>query len=99
MAAVLSTGTRAVFVKGMPHGHDEADELDREYQVDTYLPDSCPRVLWRVVAAGWTLLGFDAVEEGEHAEFAPASPDLEAVVEPLAGLSGSVTNMFVTIGV
>ncbi|MBR7673060.1 phosphotransferase family protein [Streptomyces daliensis] len=91
VAAVLSTGTSTVFVKGMPHGHHdeaEADGLDLEYEVNAQLPGCCPRVLWRVTVAGWTLLGFEAVEGGEHAEFAPGSPDLEPIVQALTTISG-----------
>ncbi|MFF0746655.1 aminoglycoside phosphotransferase [Streptomyces sp. NPDC004111] len=61
------------------------DELDLEEAVNPYLPASSPAVLWRVHADGWHLLGFEGLH-GRDADFAPGSPDLDAVVGVLAEL-------------
>jgi hypothetical protein len=61
------------------------DELDLEEAVNPYVPASSPTVLWRVHAEGWHLLGFEGLR-GRDCDFAPASPDLGAVVDVLAEL-------------
>ncbi|MCX4679144.1 aminoglycoside phosphotransferase [Streptomyces sp. NBC_01433] len=88
VAVVLTTATGSVFVKGIRADDGQADELALEHRVNSYLPDLCPRVLWQTETAGWVLLAFDAVT-GEHADYAPGSADLEAVITTLTALSGT----------
>ncbi|MFE9534998.1 aminoglycoside phosphotransferase [Streptomyces sp. NPDC006691] len=61
------------------------DELDLEEAINPYTPSGSPRVLWRLHAGGWHLLGFEGLE-GRDADYAPGSPDLAPVVAVLAEL-------------
>ncbi|UGQ14010.1 aminoglycoside phosphotransferase [Yinghuangia sp. ASG 101] len=72
-----------VFVKGVPEGHDQVAQLDGEERVNGFLPLSCPRLLFRLKAAGWDFLGFSGLA-GEWADFGPGSTDLPAVASMLS---------------
>ncbi|MEU3504273.1 aminoglycoside phosphotransferase [Streptomyces hundungensis] len=81
-AALLTLADgRRVFVKGQPDG-GPLDEFDREESVNRVLPRCAPRVLWRLHAGGWHLMGFEGVD-GERAAYEPDSPELGLVVEAL----------------
>ncbi|MEU5431317.1 aminoglycoside phosphotransferase [Streptomyces olivoreticuli] len=82
----LADGSR-VFVKGLPDGHERARELDAEARVNPFLPGYAPRLLWRLAAGGWTLLGFEGVTATPWADFTPGSGHLEPVAAVLHDLS------------
>ncbi|MGW2223841.1 phosphotransferase [Streptomyces formicae] len=84
MAAVLSTPSGRVFVKGVPAG-DAAGCAGQAWEVAI---NACvigvgPALRWHVTAGGWDLLGFDCVD-GRHADLSPGSADLPKVAELLA---------------
>ncbi|MEV8336573.1 aminoglycoside phosphotransferase [Streptomyces niveus] len=76
-----------VFVKGLPVGHERAEELERETKVNPYLPDYAPKLLWHLEAGGWRLLGFRGVTASPWADFTPAGEHLERVATVLRDLS------------
>lgn len=78
IAARLHTAGPTVFVKGVPADHPQARTQQREADVSPFLPEACPRLLWRVEAAGWDLLGYEYLD-GRHADYTPGSPDLALV--------------------
>ncbi|MGW2364642.1 aminoglycoside phosphotransferase [Streptomyces sp. NPDC001667] len=80
---------RRVFVKGMRDDQEQAqlDGLDVEERINPLLPGCTPRVLWRVRAGGWDLLGFEGLE-ARWADYSPASPDLDLVVSALTQSGG-----------
>ncbi|QCX77216.1 hypothetical protein C9F11_17820 [Streptomyces sp. YIM 121038] len=86
ISARLTTETGDVYVKGLPEGHPRQWTQGREAAVGPLLEGISPRVLWRVETGGWDLLGFEYVQ-ARHADYAPASPDLEAMAVLLAHLS------------
>ncbi|GAO09677.1 hypothetical protein TPA0598_05_03990 [Streptomyces lydicamycinicus] len=55
--------------------HPRAWTQRREAAVAPFLTGVGPALHWRVEAAGWDLLGFEALD-GHHADYSPASPDL-----------------------
>jgi len=80
-----------VFVKGarlLPErgGGAEAWSLRNEAAVNPYVRPRAPELLWQVQADGWLVMGYEHVD-GRHADYAPGSPDLEAVAEAVHGLS------------
>ncbi len=85
LAACVSTAHGSTFVKGLPV--QQATTTAREGQqwetaVNPYVRTVGPRLLWRVVAGGWELLGFEYVE-GRHADLSSGSPDLPLVAAAL----------------
>lgn len=85
IAATLHTATGILFVKGVPSEHPQARTQQREADIAPHLPASCPRLLWRVQAAGWDLIGYERIT-GRHADYSPGSPDLPLVASALAEL-------------
>lgn len=86
---------QAVFVKGARLGSDAWEPLDHEAAVAPYLPACAPRLLWRVNAAGWDLLGYDLVQAREWADYRPGSADLGLVADALAetGVTAAPTRL------
>ncbi len=84
VAATLHLGDgRRVFVKGNPTGQSRAVwMLAQEERAASVVANIAPRLLWRIEAAGWLLLGFEHVE-GRHADLSPGSSDLSRVAELL----------------
>lgn len=76
------------FVKGLAAEHPQALTQQREADINPHLPASCPRLLWRVRAAGWDLLGFELIT-GRTADYSPGSPDLPVVAAALGELAGT----------
>ncbi|MFC0842279.1 aminoglycoside phosphotransferase [Streptomyces noboritoensis] len=76
-----------VFVKGLPLGHERAEELEREACVSPHLPDYAPKVLWQVDAGGWRLLGIEGVTATPWADFTTDGDHLERVAQVLRDLS------------
>lgn len=86
IAATLTTRSGLVFVKGIATDHPQWVTQDREAAVNHLLPQSCPRLLWRVQAAGWDLLGYEHIAHPRHADYRPASPDLELIAAAVTEL-------------
>lgn len=82
-AAVLSTGTGQVFMKGVPVGDARGRAAQAvEAAVNEATRGVGPGLLWQVVADGWDLLGFEYVD-GRHADLSAGSPDLVLVADAL----------------
>ncbi|MET8831018.1 phosphotransferase [Streptomyces sp. NPDC004610] len=75
-----------VHVKGLRSDHRRAWTQGREAEVNPYLKDISPELLWRVKGSGWDLLGFDHIA-GHHADYGPESPDLSRMVHLLGQLN------------
>lgn len=67
MAAALTTASGRVFVKGVPVGDVAVAMQDQEVAVNPLVLAAGPRLVWRVAAGGWDVLGFDYVP-GRHAD-------------------------------
>ncbi|MBO2461483.1 aminoglycoside phosphotransferase family protein [Actinomadura violacea] len=87
----LADGDR-VFVKGIDAGHPLAGRYTDEARVTRALPAAvpAPKLRWDARIAGWLVLAFDDAG-GRHADLAPGSPDVAAVVETVAGLAAALT--------
>ncbi|MFE5773153.1 aminoglycoside phosphotransferase [Streptomyces sp. NPDC056485] len=75
------------FVKGLPLDHERIGELEAEAMVGPFLPAFAPKVLWRQVAGGWLLIGFQGLTATPWAWFADGSDHLEPVAGALHELS------------
>jgi hypothetical protein len=84
IALLLQTADGPIFVKGRPNG-GTATSQRREAAINPYVRHVAPRLLWQAASRGWDLLGFEHIP-GRHADYAPGSDDLEAVVEVLRRL-------------
>ncbi|WP_246885982.1 aminoglycoside phosphotransferase [Streptomyces sp. GESEQ-4] len=84
LAALLETETGPVFVKGIPADNPQVASQKREIAISSYLPATCPRLLWHVEAGGWVLLGYEAVN-GRHADYT-STDDLTLVLDALVEL-------------
>lgn len=74
------------FVKAMRNRvGGRRDSLMRERDVNPYVGEVAPRLLWCAEDGAWTVLGFEAVD-GRPADITPGSPDLPAVVGLVASL-------------
>lgn len=83
MAAVLTTASDPVFVKGAPVGDARARAGQAmEAAVNAATREVGPRMLWQVRAGGWDLLGFEYVD-GRHANLSAGSADLKLVADVL----------------
>ncbi|MDT0450757.1 phosphotransferase [Streptomyces hesseae] len=83
-AALTAADGTATFVKGTPLTNTAARTGQRwEAAVNPYTRDLGPRLLWRVVTAGWDLLGFEYVGGARHADLSAKSADLDLVAEAL----------------
>jgi hypothetical protein len=85
VASILDTEQGQVFVKGVPLGDARVAGHRREAAISPYVPHSCPRLLWSVEAAGWSLLGYEAID-GRHADYT-RGVDLRRVMDALDELS------------
>jgi hypothetical protein len=86
IAVTLDTAGGRVFVKGMRSDDAEAWAQEREARVNSHVVPLGPRMLWRVQAGGWDLIGFEHVG-GRSVDHSPASADLPLVVDMLAALT------------
>ncbi|PSK58018.1 hypothetical protein B0E38_01863 [Streptomyces sp. 111WW2] len=84
VASILETEGGWVFLKGVPLGDPRVEGQRREAAISPYVPHSCPRLLWAVDAAGWSLIGYEAVD-GRHADYRSAD-DLRRVLGALEEL-------------
>ncbi|MFD9791517.1 aminoglycoside phosphotransferase [Streptomyces sp. NPDC059070] len=76
-----------IFVKGLPEGHDRAHELEREAQINPFLPPYAPKLLWQATVGGWHLLAFEGIRATPWADFHPGSAHLPPVAATLRDLS------------
>jgi hypothetical protein len=83
LAVVLDTGAGQVFVKGLRTDHPGVVRQRREAMINPYVLPVAPRLRWQAEGAGWSLLGFDYLPHARHADYAPGSADLPAVVHAL----------------
>lgn len=82
LSARLHTATGAVFLKGLRTDHRWVWTQQREADINPYVTPLAPRLLFHVIADGWDILGFEAID-GHHADYSPGSPDLPKVVEAM----------------
>jgi hypothetical protein len=85
IAAILTTETGRVFVKGLHRDYPRRWTQDREAAINAAVSHLSPRLLWRVDGE-WDLLGFEVVD-GRHADYAPGSPDIALLVSTMADLN------------
>lgn len=86
IAARVTSATGTWHIKGLRTDHSRAWTQRREATVAPFLTNLAPALRWRVEAAGWDLLGFEALG-GHHADYAPGSPDLPEVASLLRRLN------------
>lgn len=85
IAARVHTESGTFFVKGLRTDHPRVWTQQREAEINPHVSGIAPRLLWRLKAAGWDLLGFEAVD-GHHADYSPSSPDVPLVASALRHL-------------
>ncbi|MFJ2868460.1 phosphotransferase family protein [Kitasatospora sp. NPDC087314] len=85
VAATVWSGQDRVFVKGLRTDHPAALAQGCEVAVNPFVVPLGPKVLWRVEADGWDVLGFEYLE-GRRAEYHAGSTDLPLVVDAMAEL-------------
>lgn len=85
LGGFLTTERGPVFMKATPAGSVRARSLVQEAAVTMHLPPLCPRLVWRVEAGGWLVLGFEAVD-GYTADFLDTG-DLVLVLDAIRELS------------
>jgi hypothetical protein len=83
VTAIVHAAAGPVFVKAARDPGPHASSLRREALINPHVRSVSPALRWQWSGGGWIALGFE-VAQGAHAEFAPGSPDLPAVVEALA---------------
>jgi hypothetical protein len=86
-AAVLDTENWPVFCKGVRTDDQQARAHRHEIRINQHLRETtahAPRLLWTVGTDGWLLAGY-AFAPGRHADLTPASPDIPAATDVLAG--------------
>ncbi|MGX1709735.1 aminoglycoside phosphotransferase [Streptomyces albidoflavus] len=86
LSALAHTADGAVFLKGLRADHRWVWTQQREADINPYVTPLAPRLLFHVIAGGWELLGFEAID-GHHADYSPGSPDLPKVTGALRELS------------
>jgi hypothetical protein len=88
VAAFLDTVSGKVFIKGLRADHPRVWTQQREAMVNPYVRHVGPRLLWRVEAGDWNVLGFEYVT-GRHADYSPGSSDLPKVVDVMRRLGAT----------
>lgn len=86
LSALAHTAGGVVFLKGLRADHRWVWTQQREADINPYVTSLAPRLLFHVIAGGWDLLGFEAVD-GHHADYSPGSPDLPKVTGALRELA------------
>lgn len=87
LTMVLDADGGRVFVKAMrnrPGGR--RDQLLREREINPFVREFAPRLLWSAENEDWTALGFEYVT-GRQADYSPDSPDLLPVIRVLDRLA------------
>lgn len=85
IAVVVHTSLGAIFVKGLRGDHRWVRTQQREAEINPYVLQVAPRLLWHVETDGWNLLGFERVQ-GRRADYSPGSLDLPKVVQVIRQL-------------
>ncbi|MFE3586536.1 aminoglycoside phosphotransferase [Streptomyces niveus] len=85
LSALAHTTGGVVFLKGLRADHRWVWTQQREADINPYVTPLAPRLLFHVIADGWDVLGFEAVD-GHHADYSPGSPDLPKVTDALRKL-------------
>jgi hypothetical protein len=75
VSARIHTAGGAVFLKGLRTDHRWVWTQQREADINPYVSPLAPDLLFHIVADGWDILGFEAID-GHHANYSPGSPDL-----------------------
>jgi hypothetical protein len=92
LAAIITTGSGMTFAKGMPSNHRSVVAQVREAAVAPFVRHISPALLWHFDEGGWNVLGYEYIA-GRHADYAPGSPDLDALINLMRTLSElKVTN-------
>ncbi|MER5275412.1 aminoglycoside phosphotransferase [Streptomyces sp. NPDC002809] len=86
LSALAHTADGVVFLKGLRADHRWVWTQQREADINPYVTPLAPRLLFHVIAGGWDLLGFEAID-GHHADYSPGSPDLPKVTGALRELA------------
>ncbi|MFE0138615.1 hypothetical protein ACFWY6_44830 [Streptomyces sp. NPDC059037] len=85
IAVRVDTASGPVFVKGLRAEHPRVWTQRLEAQIAALTDGLAPRLLWRLEAAGWDLLGFEFVS-ARPADFSEGSPDLPLLADTLTAL-------------
>ncbi|MFE3409220.1 aminoglycoside phosphotransferase [Streptomyces mirabilis] len=85
IAARVITDSGSCFVKGLRTDHRRVWTQRREAEVNPFLHEIAPALLWQVEESGWIILGFENLK-GHHADYSPNSPDLTKVANLLRRL-------------
>ncbi|MGX1851041.1 aminoglycoside phosphotransferase [Streptomyces sp. NPDC055299] len=88
IAARVTSATGTWHIKGLRTDHPRAWTQRREAAIAPFLTGVAPALHWRVEAAGWDLLRFEALD-GHHADYTPGSPDLPEVAALLRRLAAT----------
>jgi hypothetical protein len=83
LAAVLETADGPVFVKGLRSDHPGILRQQREATTNPHVLPLAPQLRWQAEGAGWNLLAFTYIAGARHADYAPGSADLAAVVRAI----------------
>ncbi|MGW7355038.1 aminoglycoside phosphotransferase [Streptomyces sp. NPDC054784] len=86
LSALAHTVDETVFLKGLRADHRRVWTQQREADINPYVTPLAPRLRFHVVAHGWDVLGFQAVD-GHHADYSPGSADLPKVTDALRELA------------
>ncbi|MFF2325315.1 MULTISPECIES: aminoglycoside phosphotransferase [unclassified Streptomyces] len=86
LSALAHTADGVVFLKGLRSDHRWVWTQQREADINPYVTPLAPRLLFHVIAGGWDLLGFEAID-GHHADYSPGSLDLPKVTVALGELA------------
>ncbi|MEU8630280.1 aminoglycoside phosphotransferase [Streptomyces sp. NPDC048669] len=86
LSALGHTADGVLFLKGLRADHRWVWTQQREADINPYVTPLAPRLLFHVIADGWDVLGFEAID-GHHADYSPGSPDLPKVTEALRELA------------
>ncbi|MFJ7213576.1 phosphotransferase family protein [Amycolatopsis sp. NPDC098790] len=87
-SATLYTAAGPVFCKGIAEAGGKRGRMHRhEAAVNPILPVAvAPRLLWRLEADGWLVLGFEHCP-GRHVDLSPGSSDLDPTQDAIATMS------------
>ncbi|MEU9019369.1 hypothetical protein [Actinomadura sp. NPDC048394] len=90
IAATIHTADGRLFVKAARKTAPDTDgpevrSLRWEAAINPHVTEYAPRLHWTVEAGGWLVLAFEHVQ-ARHADYAPGSPDLDALAEVIDSL-------------
>ncbi|WP_329116246.1 aminoglycoside phosphotransferase [Streptomyces sp. NBC_01465] len=85
LSARAYTDSGTTFLKGLRTDHRWVWTQQREADINPYVTPLAPRLLFHVIADGWNILGFEAID-GRHANYSRGSRDLPKVIEAMRRL-------------